>query len=63
MSGEQASQLRDNEGDSWPVTVRLPDASVDGVFVDLDPSGALILDAAGGRRTIGAGDVFFRTGG
>lgn len=24
VSGEQASQLRDNEGDSWPVTVRLP---------------------------------------
>jgi multidrug efflux pump subunit AcrB len=24
ISGEQASQLRDNEGDSWPVTVRLP---------------------------------------
>jgi len=24
ISGEQASQLRDSEGDSWPVTVRLP---------------------------------------
>lgn len=24
ISGEQASRLRDNEGDSWPVTVRLP---------------------------------------
>jgi BirA family biotin operon repressor/biotin-[acetyl-CoA-carboxylase] ligase len=46
-----------------PITVRLPDASVEGLFVDLDPSGALVLDAAGGRRTIGAGDVFFRAGG
>jgi BirA family biotin operon repressor/biotin-[acetyl-CoA-carboxylase] ligase len=43
--------------------VRLPDASLDGVFLDLDASGALVLDAAGGRRTIGAGDVFFRAGG
>ena len=24
ISGEQVSRLRDNEGDSWPVTVRLP---------------------------------------
>ncbi len=24
ISGEQASRLRDNEGDTWPVTVRLP---------------------------------------
>ena len=27
ISGEQASQLRDNDGDSWPVTVRLPMAT------------------------------------
>lgn len=27
ISGEQASRLRDNEGDTWPVTVRLPMAT------------------------------------
>ena len=27
ISGEQASRLRDNEGDTWPVTVRLPMAA------------------------------------
>lgn len=59
----RAAWLERARGVGGPVTVRLPDASLDGVFVDLDPSGALILDAAGGRRTIGAGDVFFRTGG
>ncbi len=34
ISGEQASQLRDAEGDSWPVTVRLP-------FADRQPVSVL----------------------
>lgn len=59
----RAAWLARARGVGDPITVRLPDASLDGIFVDLDPSGALILDAVGGRRTIGAGDVFFRTGG
>lgn len=50
-------------GVGGPVTVRLHDTTLDGLFVDLDASGALVLDAAGGRRTVGAGDVFFRAGG
>jgi BirA family transcriptional regulator, biotin operon repressor / biotin---[acetyl-CoA-carboxylase] ligase len=45
------------------VTVRLPDTTFDGIFVDLDRDGALIVQAGEMRRRISAGDVFFRTGG
>ena len=40
------------------LTVRLGDGgeSVSGRFVDIDATGALVLDTAGGRRTIAAGD-------
>ncbi len=49
ISGEQASQLRDNEGDSWPVTVRLPMdgapsmAMLDRVYVPTTTGGAVPL--------------------
>jgi multidrug efflux pump subunit AcrB len=49
ISGEQASQLRDNEGDSWPVTVRLPMdgaptiAMLDRVYVPTAAGGAVPL--------------------
>ena len=41
------------------IIVRLPDEELRGRFVDLDDSGALILEFAGERRHITAGDVFF----
>lgn len=41
------------------IIVRLPNEELKGRFVDLDKSGALILEFAGERRHITAGDVFF----
>jgi len=39
--------------------VRLENEELTGIFADLDPGGALILEtAAGERRRISAGDVF-----
>lgn len=40
------------------IRVRLPHDEVEGVFQDLDPTGALVLDCPGGRRLISAGAVF-----
>ncbi|MEQ8935720.1 MAG: biotin--[acetyl-CoA-carboxylase] ligase [Amphiplicatus sp.] len=40
-----------------PVRVRLPDGEVSGVFKDLDPTGALVLDCEGTRRLIAAGAI------
>jgi BirA family biotin operon repressor/biotin-[acetyl-CoA-carboxylase] ligase len=46
-----------------PILARLGDGDIEGVFVDLDERGALIVETASGRRSIAAGDVFFaRTG-
>ncbi len=39
------------------IKVRLPAETVEGVFIDLDLAGALILDCDGGRRIIAAGAV------
>ncbi|VAX08177.1 Biotin--protein ligase [hydrothermal vent metagenome] len=41
------------------VIVRLQDEEIKGIFVDLDETGALILEFEGKRRHITAGDVFF----
>jgi len=41
------------------IIVRLPNEEISGKFIDLDATGALILDADGERRHISAGDVFF----
>ncbi|UEM05866.1 biotin--[acetyl-CoA-carboxylase] ligase [Skermanella rosea] len=47
-------------GIGGPITVRLSDRTLTGVFADLDADGALLLDLDGGeRRRITAGDVFF----
>ena len=40
------------------IQVRLPSETLEGVFRDLDQSGALILDCEGERRLISAGAVF-----
>lgn len=42
-----------------PITVRLPNETVSGVFAGLDETGGLILRFEGGTRIINAGDVFF----
>ncbi len=41
------------------VTARLPDATVEGVFTDLDADGALVLSQGGRLRRIAAADVYF----
>ena len=41
-----------------PLRVRLERSTLDGRFIDLDSDGALVLDAADGRRRIAAGEVF-----
>ena len=41
------------------VTARLPDATVEGVFADLDAGGALVLSQGGVMRRIQAADVYF----
>jgi BirA family biotin operon repressor/biotin-[acetyl-CoA-carboxylase] ligase len=40
------------------ILVRLERTTLAGRFVDLDENGALLLDAADGRRRVAAGDVF-----
>ena len=41
------------------IQVRLPRETLDGIFLDIDGRGALVLQTADGVRTITAGDVFF----
>ncbi|MBV9203089.1 MAG: biotin--[acetyl-CoA-carboxylase] ligase [Alphaproteobacteria bacterium] len=41
-----------------PIQVRLGTSSLHGRFIDLNEEGALLLDAAGERRQIAAGEVF-----
>jgi BirA family biotin operon repressor/biotin-[acetyl-CoA-carboxylase] ligase len=48
-------------GIGGPVEAHMPDGTIHrGTFLGLDPSGALVMEAAGGMmRTVAAGDVFF----
>lgn len=47
-------------GIGGPVTVNLPEQSLNGIFSGIDEHGLMLLDMPGGeRRTIAAGDVFF----
>ncbi len=41
-----------------PICVRLEAANLAGRFLDLDEEGALLLDTAGVRRRVSAGEVF-----
>jgi BirA family biotin operon repressor/biotin-[acetyl-CoA-carboxylase] ligase len=41
-----------------PIEVHLEGDTAAGIFADLDPTGALVLQQGGGRRLILAGDVF-----
>ncbi len=48
------------QGRGEVIQVRLPKETLSGTFVDLDETGALVLDLPGaGQRLITAGDVFF----
>ena len=50
--------LRRAYGLNAPLTARLATESIQGVFLDLDGDGALVLRTASGVRRIAAGDVF-----
>lgn len=50
------------KGVGQDIEVRLPNQTLRGVFRDLDPTGALVLDAEdGSRRLVSAGEVFFNS--
>jgi biotin-(acetyl-CoA carboxylase) ligase len=44
------------------VTVRQHDGEAAGIFEDIDRDGYLLLNVAGERRRISAGDLFFSDG-
>lgn len=46
------------QGIGQPIRVRLPKTELHGIFVGLDEDGALLLETAGTRRRIAAGEVF-----
>jgi len=54
----RAAWLARASGLGSEIRVRLDRATLTGRFLDLDGDGALLLDAADGRRRIAAGDVF-----
>ncbi len=50
------------KGVGQDIAVKLPQETLNGVFLDLDPTGALILKLADGSlKPINAGEVFFNT--
>lgn len=53
----RARWLENAAGLGREIRVRAHDEVIDGVFEDLDPTGALILHSSGGRRVIAAGSV------
>ncbi len=53
--------LRHALGLGQPIRVRLGGETVEGTFGGLDGGGGLLLDLAGARRVIAAGDVFLGT--
>ena len=59
FSPVRAAWLRRASGLGGPIVVRLERETLEGTFADLDHDGALVLETAGERRRITAGDVFF----
>lgn len=53
----RAAWLAEAAGKGEKIRVRLPTETVDGVFADLDSTGALVLDCDGTRRLISAGAI------
>jgi len=47
------------KGKGEPITVRLPNETISGRFIDLNEYGALVLETETGIETIHSGDVFF----
>lgn len=62
FAGIRGDWLRRCVGIGAPVTVRLPDRSIEGIFRALDEDGRLVLDTGSDTITISAGDVFFGHG-
>lgn len=59
----RSAWLRRAHGLGRPVAVRLDGSTLEGVFADLDPGGAMVLaTGGGGRQMVLAGDVFPATG-
>jgi BirA family biotin operon repressor/biotin-[acetyl-CoA-carboxylase] ligase len=58
----RAAWLKRASGLGEGIRVRLERQTLDGRFLDLDHDGALLLDAAEGRRRIAAGEVFLAQG-
>ena len=59
FTAQREAWLQRAEGRGGPVTVNLEGESFVGLFVDIDESGALIVDtASAGRRVVTAGEVF-----
>lgn len=60
FAGIRAEWIERAKGIGEPARVNLSDRSVEGRFVELDESGRLVLETAGGRREVfSAGDLFF----
>lgn len=55
----RAAWLARARGRGGRLVARLGREEIEGVFLDLDETGALILETAAGRRAISAGEVFF----
>ncbi|GJL91050.1 biotin--[acetyl-CoA-carboxylase] ligase [Hyphococcus sp.] len=55
----RAAWLARAAGLNQPITVRLPNEEINGVFGGIDETGALILRLDARTRTIAAGEVFF----
>ncbi|MBL8630341.1 MAG: biotin--[acetyl-CoA-carboxylase] ligase [Rhodospirillaceae bacterium] len=49
--------LKSAAGLGQTISVRLPQETISGTFIDIDANGALVIDTIVGRRTIHAGDV------
>jgi BirA family biotin operon repressor/biotin-[acetyl-CoA-carboxylase] ligase len=47
------------QGLGAPAGVKVGERAVTGRFVDVDAAGRLVLETAGGRRTLSAGELFF----
>ncbi|MDJ0929695.1 biotin--[acetyl-CoA-carboxylase] ligase [Breoghania sp.] len=59
FSAIRAVWLKRCVGIGAPVTVRLPDHDISGIFRALDEYGRLLLETGSGTMTISAGDLFF----
>ncbi len=54
----RAAWLARAQGLGQPIRVRLPQTELEGVFGGIDEDGALLLETAGTRRRIAAGEIF-----